>query len=286
MMAIQPTGPNERQRAQAETLQKAQQAIQGERPAEAERLAGEILKANAGHAEAIKILGYALLMQGRAEEAVAPLEKAARASHDPEIETQLAIALRQDGDSDKALLWLQRAVKRMPPFAPAFHELGCVLHSLDRSDEAIAVFRQGIALAPMMADMWLQLGAVHLALKQRADAGRAFAQALAINPVHPEATHGLVSVLVQEGNFAQAAELLRRVIAASPDDTLARIGLGNCLLELGQADTAYACLRAAAVRGARFHGVLSAVLMSGHGRFWLRPSSAEKFFKGGSGEQR
>lgn len=266
--------------AHAAALQRAMQAVQDGRPADAERLANEILTANAGHLEAAKVLGYALLMQGRATDAVPPLQKAARASHNPEIETQLAIALRQDGDSDKALIWLQRAVKRTPPFAPAFHELGCVLHALDRSDEAIAVFRQGIALAPMMADMWLQLGAVHLALKQRADAGRAFAQALAINPAHPEAAHGLVSVLVQEGNFAQAADLLKRAIAANPDDTLARIGLGNCLLELGQADTAYACLRAAAVRGVRLHGVLSALLMSGHGRFWLRPSSAEKFFKG------
>ena len=51
-------------------------------------------------------------MQGKAEDAVPPLEKAARASRDPEIETQLAIALRQAGDTDKALLWLKRAIKR------------------------------------------------------------------------------------------------------------------------------------------------------------------------------
>ena len=57
-------------------------------------------------------------------EAVDPLEKAARTSRDPEVETQLAIALRQAGDNDKALTWLKRAVKRTPPFAPAFHEFG------------------------------------------------------------------------------------------------------------------------------------------------------------------
>jgi tetratricopeptide (TPR) repeat protein len=105
-MAMQPGVPNDRQRAQAAALQQANLAIQNERPADAERIAGEILKANAGHLEATKILGYALLMQGRAQEAVGPLEKAARASHDPEIETQLAIALRQAGEIDKALIWL------------------------------------------------------------------------------------------------------------------------------------------------------------------------------------
>ena len=279
-MAMQTT-PNDKQRAQAEALQQARLAIQHERAADAERLAGEILKTNSGHAEAIKILGYALLMQGKAEDAVPPLEKAARASRDPEIETQLAIALRQAGDTDKALLWLKRAIKRTPPFAPAFHELGYVLHSLNRSDEAIEVLKQGIAVAPMMTEMPIQLGFVCYAINDRTNAGGAFARALSINPLHSEAIHGLATVLMDQGDYAQAAELFRRALAANPDDALARIGLGNCLLELGQRDPAYACLRAASVRSSEFYGkALRATLSSGRGRFWLRPSSAAKFFKG------
>ncbi len=282
-MATQPGGSNERQRAQAEALQRAQRAIQSDRPAEAERIAGEILQANSGHLEATKIIGYAQLMQGRADEAVAPLEKAARASRDPEIETQLAIALRQVGQSDKALIWLKRAIKRMPPFAPAFHELGYLLHSLDRSGEAIEVLKQGIAVAPMMTEMAIQLGFVCYAINDRANAGGAFARALAINPVHPEAIQGLGMVLMDAGDYAQAAELFRRALAANPDDTVARIALGNCLLELGDPDAAYACLRAASVRGGEFYGkVIRALLLSGRGRVWLRPSSAEKFLKGTS----
>jgi len=57
MMAMQSGTPQERQRAQAEALQRARLAIQNERPAEAARLAGEILNANFGHLEATKILG-------------------------------------------------------------------------------------------------------------------------------------------------------------------------------------------------------------------------------------
>lgn len=280
-MAAQPTGLNERQRAQAEALQRAQLAIQNERPADAERLAGEVLNANSGHLEATKILGYALLMQGRADEAAAPLEKAARTSRDPEVETQLAIALRQAGDSDKALTWLRRAVKRAPPFAPAFHELGFVLHSLGHSDEAIDVLRQGIAVAPMMTEMAIQLGFVCYATNDRANAGAAFAHALSINPVHAEAIQGLGTVLMEQGNYTQAAELFRRALSADADDTLARIALGNCLLELDETEAAYACLRAASVRGPEFYGKsLRALLSSGHGRFWLRPSGAAKFLKG------
>lgn len=271
---------NERQRAQAEALQRARLAIQNDRPAEAERLAGEILGVNSGHLEATKIVGYALVMQGRAGEAVDLLEKAARTSRDPEVETQLAIALRHAGDSDKALTWLKRAVKRTPPFAPAFHELGFVLHSLGRSAEAIDVLRQGLAVAPMMTDMAIQLGFVCYAVNDRANAGGAFAHALSVNPVHPEAIEGLGTVLMDAGDYAQAAELFRRALSANPDDAVARIALGNCLLELGERDAAYACLRAASARGPEFYGKsLRALLSSGHGRFWLRPSSAAKFLK-------
>ena len=276
------TGPqNERQRAQTETLQRARLAIQNGQPAEAERLAGDILDANSGHLEATKILGYALVMQGRAAEAVDPLEKAARTSRDSEVETQLAIALRQAGDNDKALTWLKRAVKRTPPFAPAFHELGYLLHTLDRSSEAIEVLKQGVAVAPMMTEMAIQLGFVCYAAIDRANAGRAFAHALAINPVHPEAAQGLGAVLMDAADYRQAADLYRRALAANPEDTLARIALGNCLLELGDRDGGFACLRAASVRGDDSYGrVIRALLSSGHGRFWLRPSRAEKFLKG------
>ncbi len=278
-MAMQTDMMNDRQRAQAEALQRATFALQNGHPADAERIAGEILKANAGHAEAIKILGHALLMQGRAEEALAPLEKAARASRNPEVETQLAIALRHVGNNDKALLWLRRAIKRTPPFAPAFHELGYLLYVLKQPNEAIEVLRHGTEVAPMMTEMWVQLGFVCRLAHDRAGAANAFARATAINPVHPDAVQGLTSVLMNEGDYAQAAELFKRAITANPDDAMSRIGLGNCLLELGQQDAGYACLRGAVGKGAPLQNTLKAIVSSGHGRFWLRPSDAVKFFK-------
>jgi tetratricopeptide (TPR) repeat protein len=151
---------------------------------------------------------------------------------------------------------------------------------LGRSNEAIEALKQGIAVAPMMTEMPIQLGFVCYAINDRAGAGSAFARALSINPVHAEAIQGLATVLMDDGNYAQAAELFRRAIGANSDDALARIGLGHCLLELGQGDAALACLRAAGAKGAEFYGkALRALLTSGHGRFWLRPSSAAKFFK-------
>src|SRR5215470_3552689 len=130
-----------------EALRRAMAAIESQRPEEAARLAQEVLNRNAGHPNALHLFGYSLLMQERPSEAIEPLEKAFRSLRDPAIETQLAIALRKAGRTDEALSRLTRAVKRKPVFPAAIHELGFLLHSLDRTDEAISVLKSGIVAA-------------------------------------------------------------------------------------------------------------------------------------------
>lgn len=276
--------PNDRQQRAAasdETLRRAQFAISNDRPIEAERLAADFLKTNPGHLEATKILGYAFIMLRRQKDAIVLLEKAARRSRDAEIETQIAIALRQTGRGEDALVWLNRAIKRKPPFAAAFHELGLALKTLRRYDEAIEAFKQGIAVAPMMVEMAVQLGFAYRAINDRGNARRFFAHANAMNPRHAEAVHALGVVLMEDHEFAQAADLYRNALAANPNDIAARINLGASLLGLGQPDVAYACLRAATARGPQYFGkALKVAVSSGRGRFWLRPSAAARFFRG------
>src|SRR5262249_39029601 len=135
-------------------------ALQGRRSEEAARIAREILKDNPRHQRALQLYGCALLMQGKAREAIAPLEEASRGRHDAESDTQLAIALRQAGRFDEALTKLKRASKRKPPFPAAFHELGYLLSTLERNDEAIEALSRGLEAAPMMHELSLQLGNV------------------------------------------------------------------------------------------------------------------------------
>ena len=131
-----------------EALQRAAFALNAKHPEEAQQIAEEILRREPRNARALHILGFALLMQGRAEAAISPLEAAARGRHDPEIETQLALALSQLGKRDDALSRLKRASKRQPPYAPAFHGLGSLLFAMARYDEAIEALRRGVAVAP------------------------------------------------------------------------------------------------------------------------------------------
>jgi len=264
-----------------DALSRAIFALNSQRPNEAERIAGEVLKADPRHARALHIFGCALLMQGRAEDAIAPLEVAARGGRDPEIDTRLATALRQAGRNEDALSRLKHATKRQPPYAPAFRELGALLVFLERYDEAIEVLRRGLEVAPMMAQLSIQLGYALLSRGTCADAKSAFARALEISLDSPDALFGMAKAHRNVGETQAAADYFRRYLVSSPSDQSAWLHLGHCLLELGQLNAGYECFRAVA-RGnpRRFGNALASLTASGRGRFWLKPSAAAQFLRG------
>jgi Tfp pilus assembly protein PilF len=221
------------------------------------------------------------LSQGRPQEALPPLEAAARGRHDAEINTHLAMALRQVGRHEDALARLKRATKRQPTYAPAFHELGCVLSEMERDAEAIEAFGRGVEIAPMMPAMSIQLGYAHLRCRDAVAARSAFARALDIVPNSPDALFGMAKSHQEVGESREAADFFRRFLVIRPNDAGAWITHGHCLLEQGDLDDGYACFRNAARGGpTRYARALGSLIASGHGRFWLKPSAAAQFMLG------
>jgi tetratricopeptide (TPR) repeat protein len=263
-----------------EALQRAVFALNNGRPKEAEQIAGDALKADPNDARALHIFGYALLMQGRAEDAVALLEPAARARRDPEIDTQLAIALRKLGRNEDAVSRLKRATKRRPPFAAAFHELGSLLLAMERHDEAIEVLSRGLEIAGMMPELSIQIGHVFLECRKFPDAKVAFARALSLSPNSADALYGLAKAHLGLGEFRPAEAYFRRCLMSTPDDAKLWLDLGHCLLESGERDAGYGCFRMAARGDPRSYATaLTSLVKSGHGRFWLKPSAATRFLR-------
>jgi Flp pilus assembly protein TadD len=262
-------------------LQSAGAAIQAGRLREAEHIAADVLKGNAGSLPALQLLGTALLMQGRGKEAIAPLERAARQSRDSATETRLAMALRQAGREDEARERLERALKRKPPFPPAFLELGNLLAALERCDEAIDILHQGLAVAPNFPDLLMELGRVYSVCGKNAEARVAFARSVALAPGNPDALYALARAFQAERDFTQAAETYRRLLASAPKDAAARIGLGICLAELGRGGEALDHLRTASGASTKMFGeAVGALVDAGKGRFWIRPSDAARALKG------
>jgi tetratricopeptide (TPR) repeat protein len=264
-----------------QTLKRAMGAIQSQRAEEAARLAQEVLKAEPRQPRALHLFGYAMLMQERPGEALDPLEAAFKALRDPDIETQIAIALRKLGRTDDALSRLTRAAKRKPVFPAAIHELAFTLHSLGRDDEAIEALARGIEAAPMMVELPLLMGWIYYDRGDAEKAKAAFARVGAINPNHPDAHYGTGLALIDSGDIAAAAERFRAALRIDPSDQQSRLRLGACLLELGDTAAASSCLRLATRGGADFYGkALKTLVTSNRGRFWLQPSGVAKFFKG------
>jgi tetratricopeptide (TPR) repeat protein len=269
---------NARAATAADALAQAVAAGNGGNLAEAERIAREVVAKNPQYAEAQQLLGALLLAQRRPREAIAPLTEATRLAANAEVETHLAIALRDTSRSDDAITWLFRAVDRQPALPRAFQELGELLRAKRRYAEAEAVLRRGVDAAPTAPELSLLLGGVCLDRADPAGAKIAFARAIAIAPGNTDALMGFGVALQYEGDFARAAERFRRVLAADPAHPRARLNLGYCLIELGDVDEGVACLRAAVEAAPHNYGsALKMLVSAGRGRFWFKRSAAADY---------
>jgi tetratricopeptide (TPR) repeat protein len=279
-MSKRPPHPSNTQRpgSSSQVLESAALALRMQRPNEAERLAFGVLKSDRGNALAAQILGRALLMQNRADEAIAPLERAARRSDDPQIETLLAGALAAIGRGDEALDRLRRTIARRPPFPPAFLEYAGQLGKIGRVDEAIAVLESGLGLTPDAVDLRTELGYLHIKLNNRAKARAIFSQLLAAASERYDVLVGLAKVMALDGEYAAAADLYRRALGMRPDDAATRTNLGICQLEMGEREAGEASLRAITRGAPQLAGqAITTLAAASHGRFFLRSSAAAKF---------
>jgi tetratricopeptide (TPR) repeat protein len=271
---------SERPSTNSQALEAAVQALQRQRPDEAERLSAQVLKSDRGNIHAAHILGVALLQQNRAGEAVEVLERAAKRSDEAAIDTLLAKALAAAGRTDDALNRLRKATESRPPYLAAFLELGVGLGDLGRTDEGVKVLESGLALAPDADGLRVALGYLHLQHNDRAAARAAFQHVHDTAPNRPDAMVGLAKVMALDGDHAQAVELYDRVLAARPDDAGLRIELAKCLLELDQREAGEAALREAAKGSAALAGAaITALAATPHGRVFLKPSAAVKFLR-------
>lgn len=272
--------PPKRNAADA-ALERATLALQMGSPGEAERLAEGVLKANRSHSAAAVILGQALLMQNRPLEAITPLERAARRSDDPKIETLLAAALAAAGRRDEALEQLSKTIAKRPPFPPAFREYADQLAKAGRSDEAIAVAEAGLQLAPDVVELKVDLGRLYLGRNDRVHARSLFSEALAAAPGRRDIQAALARVMVFDGEYAAAADIYRHALALQPDDAMTRVDLGMCQLELADRSAGEASLRAATRGRPEMLGrAMNSLAAASHGRFFFRPSAAVRFLGG------
>jgi Tfp pilus assembly protein PilF len=264
----------------AQMLQEASMALRMKQFGRAEQLATGVLKSNRTERNAVLILAHALMGQDRAEEAVAPLQKAARRGKDAEIETLLGAVLCGSRRSAEGIEQLRRTAARRPPYLPAFQELAGQLVKGGQLSEAIATIEDGLTLVPESIDLKLDLGRLFFQNNERTKARAILMAARDAAPGRSDILTELGLVLLLDGEYAAAADAYRHALALHPEDALSRANLATCLLEMGERDRGEATLRSV-LRGRpyMFGRTAYALAASSHGRLFFRPSAAARFLE-------
>lgn len=262
----------------AQLLQQAFLALRAKRFDVAQKLATEALRSNRADRNAVLILAHALIGLDRPDEAVGPLEKAAKRTSEPEIETLLGHALCRAKRTADGLARLRRTAAHRPAYLPAFQELAGQLANAGELGQAISVIEDALALAPASIDLQLDLGRMLVKSNNRAEARRILMAARKAAPGRADILTELAWAELLDGAYAEAADTYRHALGLRPDDTLSRANLAICLMELGERDNGEAALRSV-LRG-RPHMLgraAFALAASSHGRFFFRPSAAARF---------
>jgi predicted O-linked N-acetylglucosamine transferase (SPINDLY family) len=178
---------------QRDELEAAMAAHRAGRLDEAGRGYRAVLAAEAGHVEALNMLGVLEHQLGRDEVAVELLERAVKlAPENAAVWANLGEAERARGRLDAALTCYGRALELRPELAEVGRVAGEVLVELERLDEAEACLREVLRRRPEDADAWHTLGHALLYQGRVQEALACYRRALAVRSDYAAAHSSLI----------------------------------------------------------------------------------------------
>jgi protein O-mannosyl-transferase len=186
-----------------------------------------------------KNLGFALLGEGRVEEAARHFEEVLRLRpEDPEALLNLGLVAAGEGDLDRAVELYTRTLAQSPENAQAWSNLGMVAAQRGDLEDAIAAYRQAIEIDPQDPAPRTNLGAA-LVDRGEIDAGlREHEAALRLAPRFVNAHYNLGIAHLRAGRPQQAAEHFGIANELAPDDVDTLYILGVALSRLGRHEEA------------------------------------------------
>lgn len=231
-------------------------------------------------ADALNLLGAALLQLGRPEEALDCLQRAARKLKDNaglignlaqayfalgrydesreafrkasrieprEAQFQLGVAtsLALQGKLDEAETILRRAASRFPENALVWFNLGNLMRDRQRPAEAIEHCHRALELNPQFIDARNNLGGILQALLRFEEAEREYRMCIQLAPDYLPGRCNLASVLIDQGRFVDAENSCRELIRIDPNFEQGHTMLGAALGHQGRAIEALECHRTA-----------------------------------------
>ena len=208
----------------------------------------QALKLDPDSVPAHRLLGYALLAQGRSTEAIPHLEKAQdsaalgiaqlESGQLQEAVTNLQAALAKHPNDPDLLYYFGRAsgllskqsidtlLATYPDSARAHQAMAENYYVLRQMPQAEKEFQQAIEQRPEMPKLHLELGLVYAGTSQWAKAEEAFRTETKLQPGNAEAAYRLGHALLQQGRIPEARDELGRADKLQPEmpETLYSLG--------------------------------------------------------------
>jgi tetratricopeptide (TPR) repeat protein len=206
------------------------------------------LAVNPNLAPAHQLLGYALLAQGYAAEAIPHLERVQdktalgiaqiQTGQLPEAVSNLQAALAQHPNDPDLLYYLGRAsgllskqsidtlISAYPDSARAHQAMAENYFVLRRMQDAEKDYREALRLRPDVPEVHLELGEVYAGAFQWAKAEEEFRAQTKLQPGNAEAAYRLGQALLEQGKVQEARRELLRADKLMPDmpETLYSLG--------------------------------------------------------------
>jgi len=204
------------------------------REAVAPHLLGVIRAQQGRNAEALELIGAALMLKpdapemlsnqgnvlkalGRFAEALASYDRALAVKPDyVAAQAKRAQVLRDLGRLNDALAASDAALKLNPGFAEAHSNRGVILSDLGRHDEALASYDRALAAAPQFPDVWNNRALTLKAMKRLAEALANAERALALHPGFAEAWNNRGIILFDLKRTGEAIASYDRVLELQP----------------------------------------------------------------------
>lgn len=215
----------------------------------AERLYGEIIRLDAGHADALHLLGVASHQRCRYDAAAEYIRRAIAIDDTKAVyHSNLGAAYRALGRLDDAIASYREAIRIKPDFADAHCNLGNSLSERQRTSEAIASYRQAAQLKPHDATVLYRLGTQLLEQGKFDEAVAALQQSISNDADFAEAHSRLADALSDQGRYLEAVACYRKALTLRPDWAETYNNLGTAYKALGKLDLAVECYRRALSR--------------------------------------
>jgi tetratricopeptide (TPR) repeat protein len=142
------------------------------------------------------------------------------------------------GDTDTALLALERAVAINPTLSESRANLGNIYLEKGRTAEAIRQYQAALDLNPNDPKTHNNLGNAYMELDRLTPAVASYRRSLALDPNFVDAYRNLALVFVKLERYGQALSELRQAISLAPGDAAIHSQLGDLYFRMDKPRTA------------------------------------------------